>query len=216
MNAETITVVIDDQPHTLDRRRVTREHLLSLVPPGVENISLDIDGAQDRTLVPGQELTVTNGMVFFTDRQRPIFLDGIEYQVRSRVISETEIRNLTVPPVDDTLVIYRDVVDAIDKQLAPGELIKVDAGTRFFTSKRRERTIKVFVNSRPKLVDSPRVSFEQVVALAFPDGPTGVDITYTVTYSRAAGPRPEGSLTPGAVVRVKDGAVFDVFFTDKS
>jgi len=215
VNTQPILVVIDGDKYTLGRTRVTGADLLTLVPPA-RNIWLDVDGAQDRLIASDQKVTVVNGAVFFTDRSRPIFIDGVEYEVNSGVVSEVELRQLPSPPVGEDSVIYRDIVDDLDYKLAPNELVAITPGDRFFTKERPGHSIRIFVNARPKKVDHKRVSFEQIIELAFPDGPTGENFVYTVTYSRAAGPRTEGTLLPGGVVCVKEGTAFDVRFTDKS
>lgn len=216
MNTQSILIVIDGDSHTLERARVSGTELLALVSPSAQNIWLDVDGAQDRLIAADQKITVANGAVFFTDRPRAIFVDGVEYQVNSGVVSEVELRQVPNPPVNDDFVIYRDIVDDLDYKLAPNELVSITPGDRFFTKERPGHRIRIFVNARSREVDHKRVSFEQVVELAFPDGPTGENFVYTVTYSRAAGPRTEGTLLPGGVVRVKEGTAFDVRFTDKS
>jgi hypothetical protein len=74
----------------------------------------------------------------------------------------------------------------------------------------------IIVNGREKVVTGKEISFEQVVALAFTQPPTGPNIVITVTYHRGHGDKPEGSLLPGGTVKVKEGMIFDVTATDKS
>jgi Multiubiquitin len=74
----------------------------------------------------------------------------------------------------------------------------------------------VIVNGRPKVVHHDELGFEQVVHLAFEHPPTGPNVVITVTYARAAGPRPDGTLTKGQRVKIKDGTVLNVRATDKS
>jgi hypothetical protein len=54
------------------------------------------------------------------------------------------------------------------------------------------------------------------VKLAFPTPPPGESIVYTVTYRKGEGHKPEGTLTEGERVKVKDGMIFNVTATDKS
>lgn len=78
-----------------------------------------------------------------------------------------------------------------------------------------EKTFTIVVNGRQKVVTTVELTFDEVVALA--DGlPSGPNIVYTVTYRRAEGNKPEGSLTEGHSVKVKDGTIFNVIATDKS
>jgi hypothetical protein len=85
---------------------------------------------------------------------------------------------------------------------------------RFHT---RQETLWVIVNGRRKEVHRHRLTFEQVVALAFPTAPPGENIIYAVTYRNSGDPKhPEGSLVAGGSVKIKDGTIFDVTATDKS
>ncbi len=74
----------------------------------------------------------------------------------------------------------------------------------------------IIVNGRQKTVHDHELSFDDVVALAFDTPPNGDNVTITVTYSRAAGPKTAGTLVEGATVKIKNGTVFNVTATDKS
>lgn len=74
----------------------------------------------------------------------------------------------------------------------------------------------IVVNGQQKTVDSGGLSFDQVVALAFDPVPTGPNVMFTITYRRGHGDKPEGTLTEGQSVKVKEGMIFDVTATDKS
>ena len=72
------------------------------------------------------------------------------------------------------------------------------------------------MNGTPKRTDLESLNFDQVVAFAFPDPPTGQYICFTITYRGAGGRKPEGSLIGGGSVKIKEGTVFNVTVTDKS
>lgn len=71
----------------------------------------------------------------------------------------------------------------------------------------KTHTVTIIVNTRSHLWTEKRISFEQVVELAFPGQPYDPAGTL-VEYSRGHGP--DHSLRPGKDVVVKDGMVFDV------
>lgn len=74
----------------------------------------------------------------------------------------------------------------------------------------------IIVNGQQQVVPGPRVTYDEVVKIAYPT-PPGPDPTYTVTYRNARAPRPEGSLVEGQQVEVKkEGTVFNVTATNKS
>jgi hypothetical protein len=81
---------------------------------------------------------------------------------------------------------------------------------------REARRFKIIVNARPKEVTDDEQSFNQIVALAFNPVPTGPNIVFTISYRKGPKENPEGTMTPGQTVEVKDGMVFDVTSTDKS
>jgi hypothetical protein len=78
-----------------------------------------------------------------------------------------------------------------------------------------KKTVTIIVNTRPKEWAEKKISFQQVVELAFGtyiDDPKSI---YTVTYSRGAD-KHEGTLVKGQDVPVKDGMIFNVTQTTES
>ncbi|HVV67146.1 MAG TPA: multiubiquitin domain-containing protein [Candidatus Saccharimonadales bacterium] len=75
-------------------------------------------------------------------------------------------------------------------------------------------TIKV--NGRKHEWPNQKISFEEVVNLAFPNPPTGQDVKYEVTYRHGDHKKPQGTLEAGERVKVVDGMIFDVTPTDLS
>jgi hypothetical protein len=71
----------------------------------------------------------------------------------------------------------------------------------------KTHTVTIIVNTRSHSWTENKISFEQVVELAFPGQPYDPAGTL-VEYSRGHGP--DHSLRPGKDVPVKDGMVFDV------
>ena len=89
---------------------------------------------------------------------------------------------------------------------------KTDSGDQ----DRPEKTVNIIVNGTSKRTDDESISFDRLVAFAFPDPPTGKYICFTITYRGAGGRKPEGSLVEGDSVKIKEGTVFNVTVTDKS
>lgn len=81
-------------------------------------------------------------------------------------------------------------------------------------SNTKERTI--IVNGREHLTKEKYLTFREVVSLAFNPPPTGPNVCLSVTYRRGHGNKPEGILTEGEEVKVKEGMIFNVTATDKS
>lgn len=71
----------------------------------------------------------------------------------------------------------------------------------------KTKTVTIIVNTRAQRWSEKKISFEEVVELAFPGQPYDPAGT-TVEYSRGHGA--DHALRPGKSVEVKEGMVFDV------
>lgn len=81
-------------------------------------------------------------------------------------------------------------------------------------AKKEKKQVTIIVNARPHEVSKEQLCFADVVGLS--GLPGGEMVTFTVTYRRGQGNKPEGSLVEGECVLVKDGMIFNVTRTDKS
>jgi hypothetical protein len=78
------------------------------------------------------------------------------------------------------------------------------------------RLITIIVEGSPYEWPKSVISYNEVVTLFVPNFSSHPEITYSVTYKRGHGNKPEGILTPGASVKVKKGMVFRVSATGQS
>ena len=74
------------------------------------------------------------------------------------------------------------------------------------------KTYDIVVNGRQCSISEHKISYDQVVRLAFPEGP--FDVLYTVSYANPHGR--DGTQAPGQDVEVKDGMSFNVGRTNRS
>jgi Multiubiquitin len=74
----------------------------------------------------------------------------------------------------------------------------------------------VVVNGQRREVHTARLTFDEVVALAFCPVPTGEGVQFSVQYTRGPEGKPSGTLVEGQSVEVKDGMEFDVTQTNRS
>lgn len=77
-----------------------------------------------------------------------------------------------------------------------------------------DKTHTIIVNGRPREVTGNKISYEEVVKLAFPDDPSNQDSDYTVAYANPHGK--DGTLVAGQGTTVKEGMVFNVTKTNRS
>ncbi len=74
----------------------------------------------------------------------------------------------------------------------------------------------IVVNTRDKRWEKKEISYDEVVNLAFPNGPHEARDEYVVTYSKGPEANREGTLTKGHSVKVKCGMRFNVKHTHNS
>lgn len=111
--------------------------------------------------------------------------------------------------------LYRELRGDREDELVPknADKIRLKEDEHFHTT---PKEFTIIVNARKKTVTQKRLSFDEVVKLAFDPVPTGPNIMFTITYRHGPRANPEGSLIEGGTVRIKDGMIFDVTPTDKS
>ena len=96
------------------------------------------------------------------------------------------------------------------------EVIVVVEDTCFIAAPKPVTTFEIVVNTRPHAVADRKVTFEQVVELAFPNYQPNPNVVFSMTYRHAASEPYAGDLGLGGGVEVKNGTVFNVTKTDKS
>ena len=78
-----------------------------------------------------------------------------------------------------------------------------------------KKTVTIIVNGRQKDWSEKKISYTQVVTLAFEHPHTEDTYLYIIDYSRAEGNK-KGSMEFGDTLKVKDGMVFNVSETHRS
>lgn len=79
----------------------------------------------------------------------------------------------------------------------------------------KDKQYTLIVNTREKIWNKKKISFEEVVILAFDTYSNDENVVYTVNYTKGDEGKHEGSLVKGEDVPVKDGMIFNVTQTNK-
>lgn len=79
-----------------------------------------------------------------------------------------------------------------------------------------EKSVTIVVDGTAHQWPKDEITYAEVVTLEVPDYEQHPEITYTVTYKRGHGKKPEGILVPGASAKVKEDMVFSVSETGQS
>lgn len=83
-------------------------------------------------------------------------------------------------------------------------------------NEKSKKTVTIIVEGTEHEWPKAEISYAEVVTLEVPDYAQHPEITYSVRYKRGQGAKPEGTLAPGASVKVKEGMVFNVSETGQS
>lgn len=183
------------------------EHvLIELTNPGTRSVGLD--EKVDLTK-PGREAF----RAFASDRIFNFTVDEHGYEWGEPTINEAQLREAT--GADDDLVFVLDRAGQADAVIEEDGSVDLSAkGTEHLRTKKR--IVRIIVNAREHKVQGTRISYDQVVALAFNPVPTGPDVLFTVTYRKGPPQNPKGTLPEGQSVAIKNGMIFNVTQTNRS
>lgn len=142
-------------------------------------------------------------------------INGKQYYWHLQYITGAEIRKLGNITTEDELFLaikkpWEDEPIPDEKQvnLARPEI------EHFYS---REKSVEVIiVNGEPKKWEKKKISFKEVVILAFGSYNENPNIVYTVAYEDGPRENPEGSMTKGTEVFTKNKMIFHATATDKS
>ncbi len=76
--------------------------------------------------------------------------------------------------------------------------------------------ISIYVRGRRFEIEREKISYSEVVNLAYPDGKHGPLYEYDVTWKDGPRGEEDGVLNEGEETKIVEGMKFDVKFTDKS
>lgn len=79
-----------------------------------------------------------------------------------------------------------------------------------------KKTVTIIVEGTPHPWPKEEISYAEVVTLEVPNYAEHPEITYSVKYKNGHGQKPEGILSPGDSVKVKEGMIFSVSETGQS
>ena len=155
-------------------------------------------------------------VAFLTDRTFKLTLDDAQIEWGEPVMSGAVLYGLA--KLGNEEAVFLDVRGGKDRLIDPGEAIDLSEPgiERFITARKPAAMFEIIVNSRTKTVSDKKVSFEQVVQLAFP-GEHAPNVVFSMTYRHAASKPHAGELGKDGIVEVKkEGTIFNVTRTVQS
>ena len=121
--------------------------------------------------------------------------------------------------IPDVQCLVRDLESPNDEEITEGDTIQFADGPVFITrcNKSHPKEFTIIVNTRKKTVSKSKMTYDEVICLAFDNPPSGPNICITVTYRRGPACNSQGTLVQGCKpVKIQNGMIFDVTATDKS
>ena len=83
-------------------------------------------------------------------------------------------------------------------------------------AEKNKREITIYINGEEKKVNKEKISYEEVIILAFGSYDSSEGVAYTVTYFKGQSHHPNGVLVKGQVVMIKKGMRINVTKTNRS
>lgn len=130
------------------------------------------------------------------------YITGLEIRKIGRIPNEDDIFLSIKKPWEDELITDESRVD-----LARPEI-------EHFYSK--PKSIMIIVNGTPKPWDKPKISFGEVIILAFGKYDETPNMVYTVGYEDGPKENPQGTMSKGQHLVVKNKMIFHATATNKS
>ena len=130
------------------------------------------------------------------------YITGMEIRKLGKILKEDEIFLSIKKPWEDELITDESKVD-----LARPEI------EHFFS---KPKTLTIIVNGTQKPWHKPKISFGEIIILAFGSYDESQNMVYTVAYEDGPKENPHGTISKGQEVFVKNKMIFHATATNKS
>lgn len=153
---------------------------------------------------------------FYCKKKLEFRIDDKPYEWFKQYITGYDLRKLcgAAEDVDIFLAIQHPWEDELIKDDTSVDLAR--PGIEHFYTKKPVTEFCLIVNAREKTWKEKKISYAQVVVLAFGVHEENDRKVYTVTYKHGPEQNPEGAMVKGDHVFVKNKMIFNVTATDKS
>jgi hypothetical protein len=172
----------------------------------------------DELILPGTKINLARlGIEEFYSTEKLVFtVNGKSYQWPEQFITGKQIRE--VAGIDSNDLIYLDNEKPYKDNLIEDdeEIDLARPCIEHFYTVEVGFEVTISVNGKDKKWDKPRISFKEVIVLAYGSYNDSPTIVYTVAYEDGPKQNPEGSMLRDAVVFVKNNMIFHATATDKS
>nr|WP_294943514.1 multiubiquitin domain-containing protein [uncultured Mucilaginibacter sp.] len=153
---------------------------------------------------------------FFVEKNFELTVNGTLFHWHQRYITGAQLRKLAKLS-DDTEVFLKTVNNHIDRVIEDDDKVDLmEPGIEHFFTQVISKTVTLIVSGVPKIWNKKKISFREVVILAYGSYDDRPSMVYTVAYEDGPKQNPEGSMVKATEVFTKDRMIFHATATDKS
>lgn len=173
---------------------------------------------KDEAISDNEEVNLARPEIenFYIKKKLHLTVDGQRYEWPKQYITGRQIKELASIVVDSFLFLSIEGPWE-DEQVEDDTRVDLARpGIEHFYSKEQHITLTIIVNGREKTWNRRKITFQEVVVLAFNAYNDAARTCYTVTYKGGAAENPKGTMVFGDTVFVQNKMIFNVTATDKS
>jgi hypothetical protein len=153
---------------------------------------------------------------FFVEKNFELTVNTILYNWRQRFITGQQVRELSGIEKGDELFL-RTSNSRIDQLIDDDDKIDLlQSGIEEFYSEKQKKTITLIISGVSKAWDKEKISFKEVIMLAYGSYEDSPTMVYTVAYEDGPKQNPEGSMIKGSEVYTKNKMIFHATATNQS
>ena len=214
----TLELVIEGKTYQWNEQYITDVELKQLagIPANAEVFMQISEPWKDEPVVAGVPIDLARPGIeqFYVKQKLKYVINGVHFESDRQYIKGEKIRKQGAIPEFEQ--IFLSVQDPWEDELVEDDewVDLARPGIEHFYSQKPK--FKIIIDGTPHEWLKDRISFPEIIVLAFGKYEDTPDKVYTVAYEDGPKQNPEGSMTKGKVVFVKNKMIFHATATDKS
>ncbi|RZJ36554.1 MAG: hypothetical protein EOO51_00095 [Flavobacterium sp.] len=172
----------------------------------------------DELILPGTKINLARpGIEEFYSTEKLVFtVNGKSFKWDGQFITGNQIREVAGIDADDYIFLDNEKPYQ-DNLIEDGEEVDLARPTiEHFYTVQVGFEVTIIVSGTPHQWRKRKITFQQVIELAYGSYNDSPNVAYTVTYEDGPKQNPEGSMIKDSVVFVKNKMIFNATATDKS
>ncbi|WP_341836845.1 multiubiquitin domain-containing protein [Chitinophaga pollutisoli] len=216
----SLKFTIEGKQYSWKEQYITGQQLRNLanLDPDVELYLALQEPWKDEQISPSDSVNLARPDIehFYVPKKLAYFINDQRFESSSQYITGRQIRKQgMIPPIQDIFLSIPGPWE--DEAIEDTTVIDLARpGAERFISREKQREWKIIVNGREKTWQDRKISYDEVVQLAFGQSCDTQTRVHTVTYKRGPHQNPEGTMVKGDIVFIKNKMIFNVTCTDKS